>query len=202
MPNHRLLAVVALLLASCTGQDASQSPSAPASAAPASLEPTEEATTAATDTAAESSDAAGNELAEILPTNVDGIPIGYEYFTGVEGIPPEAMPIGIQEILDRVGATSEDVTATATVASDGTRVVSIVGLQVRGAEEDTLRSEFRAAMEADGTAFSEEMVAGKDVLAVPTLEGRQGYLYVTGDIMVIVATEPPELAEQVIADLP
>jgi hypothetical protein len=138
MPKHRLLALLAstLLLASCTDED--QAPASLVSARSATLEPTVQET--ATATAAESTDALGSELGAILPTNVDGIPIGYEYFTGVGAIPPGAMPIEVQEFLDRVGATSEDVTATVTVASDQERVVSIVGLQVAGAEEDALRS--------------------------------------------------------------
>jgi hypothetical protein len=196
------LAALVIILAACgpTASSGSGEPSSQASIAesPASQAPAE--------TPANGN--GGSELDAILPHEVDGIAIEYQFDSGAaamgsEGVPPEA-----QAIFDRLGADVSDVSTAFGFAVDSAdpanpRIITIVAFRVAGADEGQLRQEFRASMEQEGNVFTEDNVGGKNVLAYrPEGAEEDSYLYVKSDIVFLAGAQPVELAVEVLSALP
>lgn len=194
------LAALVIILAACgpTASSGSAEPSSQASIAesPASQAPAE--------TSANGN--GGSELDAILPHEVDGIAIEYNFESGAAAMGSEAVPPESQAIFDRLGADVNDVSTAFGLAvdpADNTRIITIVAFRVAGADEGQLRQEFRASMEQEGNVFTEDNVGGKNVLAYRP-EGAQAdsYLYVKSDIVFLAGTYPVELAVEVLSALP
>jgi hypothetical protein len=197
-----VLLMTALLMAACsatTSQTPGESEEAPASSA-------SEESQAPAETPANGN--GGGELDAVLPDEVDGIALQYEYASGAsamgsEGVPPEA-----QAMFDRLGADINDVQTAFGFAFDqadpeNPRVITIFALRVASADEGRLRDEFRAALETEGNVFTEENVGGNSVLAFRS-EGQDAdsYLYVKGDVVFMVGGSPVELAGEALSALP
>ena len=195
------LLVAVLLTAACT---AATSPRAEESNAPPASEASSEASQAPAETPANGN--GGSELDAILPHEVDGIAIEYNFDSGAAAMGSEAVPPESQAIFDRLGADVNDVSTAFGLAvdpADNTRIITIVAFRVAGADEGQLRQEFRASMEQEGNVFTEENVGGKNVLAYRP-EGAQAdsYLYVKSDIVFLAGAYPVELAVEVLSALP
>lgn len=197
--------IVALLIAGCgpaSGTDGTAS------------EP--ESTPAVTSSPAESEDGGSlpsfapgaGELDEILPDEVGGITLQYQFaegqgVMGSEGVTPE-----VQDFLDQVGASADDIRSAIGIGFDQASggVISIFAIQVSGADEDMLRDEFQQVMEEDAdSVFTEVTVGGKDVLAFTSGtagEAPDGYMYVHDDVLFLVAGSTPELSEEALSLLP
>lgn len=198
------LAALVIILAACgpTASSGSAEPSSQASIAesPASQAPAE--------TPANGN--GGSELDAILPHEVDGIAIEYNFDSGAAAMGSEAVPPESQAIFDRLGADVNDVSTAFAIAVDPSsadpanpRIITIVAFRVAGADEGQLRQEFRASMEQEGNVFTEANVGGKNVLAYRP-EGAQAdsYLYVKSDIVFLAGAYPVELAVEVLSALP
>jgi hypothetical protein len=201
------LALVAVVLAACSGQGGASASASDSAAAGASQ--STEATDAAIPSeggAEPSADAGAGDLAAVLPEEVGGLTIEYESLVGEEVMGSEGVTDEARDFFDAVGAEPSDLSSAIGVAFDaeaGTGI-SIVAFRVAGTDESQLRDEFRATLEADGTVVTEDNVGGKDVLALDADEtgASGGYLYVKGDIIFIVGGSPQELVDEAIASLP
>jgi hypothetical protein len=153
----------------------------------------------------------GGELDAMLPDEVGGIALEYQYASGAaamggQGVPPEA-----QAFFDRTGAGVEDISTAFGFAYDqadpeNPKVITVFAMRVAGVGEGQLRDEFRTVLEGEGGAnsFTEENVGGKSVLAFQSSEGADAdsYLYVKGDVVFMVAGSPLELATEALSKLP
>ena len=193
-----LLTLLAFFVAACSSDQSGSSADESAAA-----EQTEEV---APEPAAETTPEPGaGDLAGLLPTEVGGIAIEYESSSGEavigsEGVTPEA-----QEFFDRVGAVPSDLSSAFGIGIDQEEggVITIGAIRVAGADEGTLRDEFRASIEDQGDVVTEGNIAGKEVLVIGEDETEgSGYFYVKGDVVFIVGGSPASLAEEALSQLP
>lgn len=198
-----ILALVAMFVVACSGDQAGASATQSAAAA-------EEETPAAEETPEGGAEATlepgAGDLAGILPTEVGGIAIEYESSSGEAVMGSEGMTPEAQEFFDRVGAEPSDLSSAFGfgVDQESGSGISIIAFRVSGADEGQLRDEFRATIEEDDTqTLTEENVAGKDVLAIST-EGSDvsGYVYVKNDVVFVIGGSPIDLAEEALSQLP
>jgi hypothetical protein len=193
--------LLALLVAAC----------GPASSADET--PTEEPTAVVTPSPAESDDAGGapsfeqgaGALDDILPDEVGGIPLEYQFAEGAGALGTEGVTPEVQDFMDRVGADMDDVRVAFGIGFDQTAgaIVSIFAVQVAGADEDTLRDEFRQVLEEEDNVVSEDTIAGKNVLAFGTEDAETDtFLYVHDDVVFMVGASSAELTEEALSLLP
>lgn len=196
-----LAALLVALLAACT---AASSPTPEPTPTPT---PTPEATPSPTEGEAggPSLEPGAGELAALLPSEVGGITLEYQSASGAEVMGSEGITPEAQAFFDRVGAEPSELSSAFGFGFDveAGSGLSIVAFRVQGADEGRLRDEFRAVLEQEGNTVNEAQVGGKSVLAFATdPETPGGYLYVKGDVIFIVAGEPPEIMEEAIGSLP
>ena len=193
-----LLTLLAFFVAACSSDQAGSSADESAAA-----EQTNEATP---EPAAETTPEPGaGDLAGLLPTEIGGIPIEYESSSGQDVIGSEGVTPEAQEFFDRVGAEPSDLSSAFGIGIDQEAggVITIGAIRVAGADEDTLRDEFRASIEDQGDVVTEGNVGGKDVLIIGEDETEgSGYFYVKGDVVFIVGGSPASLAEEALSQLP
>jgi hypothetical protein len=192
--------LVAIIIAACS----SASPGAEATEEPI---PTPTPATEASEGESGPSFAPGaGDLDSILPDEIGGITLEYQFaegpgVLGSEGITPE-----VQDFLDRVGANMDDVSSAIGIGVDEASggIISIFAIRVAGADEGSLRDEFRQVMEEDAdSVFTEANVGGKDVLAFGTAgQESDGYMYVHDDVVFMVGGSTPELTEEALSLLP
>jgi len=190
--------LVAILIAACSGTPATEDT------------PTEEPTATPTPASEPSEDGSGpsfepgaGDLDSLLPDEVGGIALEYQFadgqgVLGSEGITPE-----VQDFLDRVGANMDEVSSAIGIGFDepSSGFVSIFAIRVAGADEGSLRDEFRQLMEEDADSVATETsLGGKDVMAFGTAgQDPDGYMYVHDDVVFMVAGSTPELTEEALS---
>jgi hypothetical protein len=193
--------LVAIVIAACSGSPSTEDT------------PTEEPTPTPTPATEPSEDGSGpsfapgaGDLDSILPDEVGGITLDYQFaegqgVLGSEGVTPE-----VQDFLDGVGASMDDVRSAIGIGFDQASggVISIFAIQVSGADEGALLDEFRQVLEADSeNVTSEDNVGGKDVLAFGVAgEAANTYLYVRDDVVFMVGGSTAELSEEALSLLP
>lgn len=192
--------LVAIIIAACS----SASPGA---------EATEEPTPTPTPASEPSDDGSGpsfapgaGDLDSILPDEVGGIALEYQFAEGANVLGSEGITPEVQNFLDRVGADMDEVSSAIGIGIDEASgsILSIFAIRVSGADEGALRDEFRQVMEEDAdSVFTEANVGGKDALAFGTAgQEADGYMYVKGDIVFMVGGSTPELTEEALSLLP
>jgi len=148
------------------------------------------------------------DLDSILPDEIGGIVLEYQFAEGQGVLGSEGATPEVQDFLDRVGANMDDVSSAIGIGFDQATsgIISIFAIRVAGAEEGSLRDEFRQVMEEDAdNVFTEANVGGKDVLAFASGtvgEAADGYMYVHDDIVFLVGGSSPELSEEALSLLP
>jgi hypothetical protein len=217
--NRLLLALLAMAMAgalAACGGGPSPSPEQGATASPVTIATesataTEDASPRATDDDDDDdgSDDSGepNELAEVLPQEVGGIALTYQFDDGDDLLEGEGSPEA-DDLLDRVGADSDDVSSAFGFGADQENgaVISILAFRVPGADEDRLRDEFLRTIEEEAEAeqtATEGTVGGKDVVILEREDQvGTGYLYTRGDIVFVVGATSEDLAEEALSQLP
>jgi hypothetical protein len=175
-------------------------------------EPSSEASVAASEAASQplastTTDTGNGDLAGILPDEIDGIPLTYQFQSGSDVLNGEGVTPEVQAALNRLGADIDDVSTAFGFGIDqadpaNPRSVSIFAMRVAGADSDQLLEEFRTSMGADN-ALTETNVGGKTVLTLGSDAGTaEGYMYVTGDTVFMVAASPLELSAEILSALP
>ena len=197
-------ALIAILVAACTG----------ASSPAVDDTPTEQPTATPAPSVEASEDGSGasfapgaGDLDSILPDEVGGIALEYQFaegegVLGSEGITPE-----VQDFLNRVGANTDDVSSAIGIGIDQASggIISIFAIRVAGADEGSLRDEFKQVMEEeDGeSVFTEATLGGKEVMSFGTAgQEPDGYMYVNDDVVFMVGGSTPELTGEALSLLP
>lgn len=182
-----LLAMLVLVVAGC----ASPSESSPE----ATPEPTPEPTAEPTATEDSNGSSGGGDLTALLPDEIGGLTR-----TDIPGM--EAM---ISNALASTGVNAEGAEYAFASYGDGTQALIVTALRIPGLDEASLQA-LAAAMAGTNTtgANVETMtVGGKEVLQM-TGQGAPGaaYLYFAEGAVFTVVGEDPDLAGQLLAELP
>jgi hypothetical protein len=195
-------AVIAVLIAACSGASSpaedSQTEEPTATPAP-SVEASEDGS------AASFAPGAG-DLDSLLPDEVGGITLEYQFAEGEGVLGSEGMTPEVQDFLDRVGADADDISSAIGFGIDQPSggIITIFAIRVAGADEGSLRDEFRQVMEEDADSVSSEAtLGGKQVISFGT-EGEEpdGYMYVHNDVVFMVGGSSQELTEEALSLLP
>ncbi len=200
-------AVLALLLLVAAACSSGSSPTAATSEAAATPPPTPEPSVADSQPALPSFGEGAGDLADVLPEQVAGLEMTYQYAEGEDVFGSEGLTEEGQDFLDRVGAESGDVATAFGFAFDaeGGATISILAIRVDGADSDALRQAFIETIEAEGDQVgTATTIGGKSVQAYggETAEEGQGYLYVSGDVVFAVGGSPASALEEALAALP
>ena len=199
--------VLALLLAACGGGQA-ETPTPTEAPSPVTT-PTQDATPEPTESEAEETAAATDggdgsvitgDLADVLPDDVGGFPR-----QDVPGLDEMIAPM-----LQQQGIDASDADLAFASWGEGTEAVIVTAMRMPGLNETQL--EMLASLLAGtgsgapgGVEFEGETttVGGKEVVRM-TGEGTPGsaYVYFAGDAFFTVVSESPELAEELLSQLP
>lgn len=194
-----LIATLFSIAAGCAGSsDSTPTPTPEPTPEPTAQPPSEGA--------GPSFQAGAGDLAGLLPEEVGGLTITYQYAEGEDVFGEGGLTEEGLDFLERVGADPGDVSTAFGFAfdTDGESGISILAVRVEGADSDALREAFILTIEAEGdTVGTATTIGGKSVQAYGAEEtADQGYLYVTGDVVFALGGSPPELLEEVLAGLP
>jgi hypothetical protein len=143
-------------------------------------------------------------LEDLLPDEVGGAQLQKFSFAGEEffGTADEEF----QTFLERVGATSDDVSAAFAGDQTGEFTGAIFAIRVAGADTNELEEEFRnaAANAEEGAVDVEERnVGGKDVWTGFDPEQETTiYFYAAGDILFFVQHDDEAVAEEILSQMP
>ena len=191
------VALLALVLASCAGEQAS-APASESEAAPTTQpkpEPTEEATAEATPD--ETPDGStGGSLEDALPDELNGLAR-----TDVPGMEAFLAPMLAQQ-----GVDASEVEFVISTYGEGDNSISVNAFRIPGIPEASMEALARAMSGVQGEAGVEAesvTVGGKSVLQMSG-EGVDGaaYLYFADGSVFTVVGPSTELAEQLLSELP
>lgn len=203
------LTLLAFVVVACGTEQSSPEASPTATPEPtATPTATPDPTAAATDDDDEDGTGSGapNELAAILPSEVDGISIEYEYTTGPDLGDESEMDDEGREFLERIGGDVNRMSSAFGFGIDQAAgsFITILAFRIPGADEQAMLDEFRAALADDESdvEFSEATVGGKDVLAASSAEQGTSYLYADDDTLIVVGATTTELADAALAEIP
>jgi hypothetical protein len=188
-----LLAMLVLVAAGCASQTAPSAEEAPESTPTATAEPTASPTVEAT--ASEDASGSGEALADLIPDEVAGLTR-----TDIPGM--EAM---ISSALASSGVEASDAEFAFASFGEGDLALIVTALRVPGLNEQSLQllAGAMAGANTAGGSVEEVTVGGKSVLQMSG-EGTPGaaYLYFAEDAVFTIIGEDPDLAAQLLAELP
>ena len=216
LASSLLVIPLALALAACGSSATTQPTGSPTPAvtptptptpAPPTTAPTPPTATPApgeTPTFALPSLTADKQLEDLLPDELGGSPLTKTSMSGQDlvdfgGLDPET-----QALLDRLGASIEDVSIAYAADSTGTVEVNTAAVRVKGANSDTLRNEIVASAIADGKEVTDGTIAGKAVKVAtdPTGSNATEYIWVRGDIAFVVTGDDQALVAEAVGKMP
>ena len=202
------VALLALVVSACAGEQASPSAEEPTPAvtAEATPEPASQAPEASESADASigafpSFDLNGDpELAARFPDTVGGQPLQVQSMRGDTFMSVGGSDPAFEEFLDSVGAELSDVSVAFGGAQSGDSVLSDGAFRILGASEDDLEREFIAASEDAGdiTDMEQANIGGKDVWTAVDPSGETGasvYLYTKDDTLYFLTGSEAEVAE-------
>jgi hypothetical protein len=192
--------LLALAVAACGGAAASPTASVAASAAPS---------VAVSSEGAEPSPASGAEdLEALIPETVGGVALQRLSMRGDEFVGSGGASAEAQEFLRSLGVANDDVSVAVGFGAtpDGSGGVAIFAFRAEGADSSRLLQAMQSAIDAESASpleWETVTVGGKEVqrAADPEQQG-QTYLYVTGDLLVFVATTNEDDAAEVLGGMP
>ena len=191
--NRRLLfvALLALVLAACGTQQASEADATPTD------EPTPEATAEPTDEPAASEDDGGGEigsLEDVIPDELNGVP-----GTTIPGM--EAM---MSSLLQAQGVQGADAQFAFMTYGEGDDAVVLNAFRIPGVTEVAMEQLARAMSGASSEVDAEAVtVGGKSVLSFSGASTPGVvYFYVAEDVAFTIAGQNEGLAEQLLSELP
>lgn len=198
---------LALVLAACAGDQTEPTADATAEVtaqATATAEPTEEATPSATESEApeptEDGDGSGSigDLADALPDEVGGL--ARNDVQGMESL--------IRPMLEAQGIDASDGQFTMASYGDGAEAVIVTAMSFPGinqAQLEMLARLISSSQAGAGTDVDAETVTvgGKQVIRVTPADAPQSvYIYLADDAFFSVISEQPDLAEELLSQLP
>jgi hypothetical protein len=190
-----LLAVIAILAACSDQSPSSQSADDSESAAAASSQATESGAPSESADASAGTSGGGSDLLALIPDRVGGLDQTFE---------SSQMNDLIAQSLAGSGVDASDVDYV--IASWGTQSeVALTAFRAPGIDATSLQmlAQMMSGAQTGGVEFEEATVGGKSVLqyTAPDLGGTV-YLYLTGDTAFTVISQTPELADELLSQLP
>ena len=202
------VALLAIVVSACTGEQASSSasPSEPAATESASEEPTVEPSESE---AAEESlgaipsfDLNGDpELAARFPDTVGGEPLQVQSFGGETFVQMGGADPSFEAFLESIGADVSDVSVAFGASASAESPLTAIAFRIVGASEEELEREFIAVTEesADAPGLTQTSVGGKDVwsAAVPdgAAAGMSIFIYTKDDTLYLLTGSEEQVAE-------
>lgn len=190
-----LVALLALVVAACSNNQASPS-AEPSESAVASQEATAEATQSEAAEPSEGSSGDGTALADLIPDELNGAPR-----TDVPGMDAILGPALAQQGLD--ASDAEFVFAT---YGEGLEAVVVNAFRVEGMTQPSLEAlaTMMAGGDTQGGTAESVTVGGKSVLRVSSTDSETGqaFLYFADGAMFTVVSQSEDLAAQLLAELP
>lgn len=211
-----VIALLALIVAACSSDQASPSASAtepptpteePSVEASASTAPSEQVLPPGSGAAIPSFDMNGDpELASRFPDTVGGEALQVLSFDGATMESAGGVDASFQDFLDSVDADIDDVSVAFGGAASGGGTLSVAAFRVAGQSEDRLEEEFLSVSEEAGdiSGLEEASIGGKDVWTAqnPTDQtAGTAYIYVKDDTVYFL-TGTEEQASEILAALP
>ena len=191
---------LAFAVAACGGGGASSSPTP---------SPTVEPSVASSSEGAEPSLPSGAEdLEALIPDTVGGVPLQKLSMRGDEFVGSGGASAEAQEFLRSLGVATDDVSVAVGfgATSDGSSGVAIFAFRAEGADSSRLLQAMQHAIDAESETpleWETVTVGGKEVQRTSDPEQHgQTYLYVTGDLLVFVATTNEDDAADVLGGMP
>jgi hypothetical protein len=204
-----LVALLALVTVACGSEQTTPSETPETTPTP-TVEATESPSATADSTDEATDDGEGtseqNELADIVPTEVDGIAVEYEFATGADFEDGTEMDPEAREFLDQVGGDVDRMSSALGLGLDAEagRFVTIIVFRIPGADEQALLDQFEATLADDeaGLEFAPASVDGKQVLTATSEEQGTLYLYADDDTLFAIGGSTPELGEAALSEIP
>ena len=197
-----LIAVLALVVSACAGDQASSSasPSEAVATEEPTPEPSESATADETVGALPSFDLNGDpELAARFPDTVGGEALTVQSFRGDTFMQAGGSDPSFDAFLESVGAELSDVSVAIGFVASGESPLSVGAFRILGAAEDDLEREFIAASEASGdvSGMTQTSVAGKDVWTAADTSGTgmSVFIYTKDDTLYFLTGSEEQVAE-------
>lgn len=192
-----LVALLALLVAACSTQQAAPTDAQPTATVEATPEATPEETAEPTDEGTDAPDG-GTALEDLIPDELNGVAR-----TDVPG-----MEAFIGPMLEQQGVDGDAVEYVLATYGEGADAMTITAVRIPGMSEASLEALARAMAGAQGgagTPGSAEAVTvgGKSVLRMTADEADgAAYLYFADGAVFTVVGESEDLAEQLLSELP
>lgn len=204
-----LVALLALVTVACGSEQTTPTGSPDTTPAP-TVEATESPAESPAETSEATDDGEGtsepNELAEVVPTEVDGIEIEYEFATGADFEDGDEMDPEARDFLEQVGGDVDRMSSALGLGLDAEagRFVTIIVFRIPGADEQALLDQFEATLTDDeaGLEFTTATVEGKEVLTATSAEQGTLYLYAQNDTLFAIGGTTPELGEAALSQIP
>ena len=195
----------AILVAACgsSGPTGAPSAAAPTDAALPSFDvPTFDLGTFAIPSFAIPSFGSDDELEALLPETIGGNVVVKVSMTG-QGIMSLPGGAAIEDQLDDLGATADDVSVAVGTAAGATGAVVVFAYRIEGVSAEQVFQGLEAAMQAgQGGEVTKTTVAGRSVTQV-TSAGETTYIYLASDVVFIVGGQlTPALLQDAISQLP
>ncbi|MFI5262584.1 MAG: hypothetical protein ACHQZR_08535 [Candidatus Limnocylindrales bacterium] len=145
-------------------------------------------------------------LEALLPHSVNGVNLSSQSTTGTAGLGTDASSTALIASLKGLGKTPADLQIGEAYDDSGTIDLSVTDFQVTGVDPATLRQAIIAswlAAGSSGVSTTQQTVGQKPVTTVDYGDGSaDDYMYVHGPIVFDVSTSDPDLAAQVLTQLP
>ncbi len=146
--------------------------------------------------------AAAPDLEAALPGTVNGVTLDKSSFAGTDVLQDSAADRAFTAALKQHGKAPTDfLLAQAIDGTQGLNLDSLVAFQVRGIQGSVLEPEIMnwyLSTGVSGVKTTDETIAGRKVKVVDYGEGSKSYVYSKGEIVFLVETSDPKLAETVI----
>jgi len=148
------------------------------------------------------------DLEALIPDTVGGVTLQKLSMRGNEFANSGSASAEAEEFLRNLGVSPDDVSVAIGfgVSADNSSGAAVFVFRAEGADSDRLLQTFKDATDAERDApldWESVTVGGKQVeRATDPEQGNRVYLYVTGDLLVFVATSNEDDAAEVLAGLP
>jgi len=145
-------------------------------------------------------------LEALLPHSVNGVDLSSQSTTGTQGLGTDPSSTSLIASLKNLGKTPADLQIAEAYDVSGTIDLSITVFQVNGVDPTALRQAIIAswlAAGSSGVTTTQQTIGQKPVVTVDYGDGSaDDYLYVHGAVVFDVSTSDPNLAAQVLTQLP
>jgi len=145
------------------------------------------------------------ELEALLPDTLGGAKVTKASMKGSDFVNSSSSNAELKAWLDSVGKSLNDVSAAFGFVASGTSGSAVFAFRVQGVDNSKLIDEFKKTSDTSGTAmtWTSANVGGKNVQqATDTSQNVKIYLYGSADLMFIVETNDPAIAQEALSHLP